>query len=285
MFVEDPSTGKSFLRLIRDDYDPERCRCLTSNIVQLKSYDQAALDGTVNQVGVTYHDSATNKDASITAQNLANALAQGADVAKQAAYPGAWNAALGARLAERDCRAQSALLATGEVVVQTSDTDILRGDVMSFSFTFGGQRVEHMPVRIIDVQDGKPSDKSVTIKFAQDIFGLPAASYIAVNTQGWTEPQSKPLPITAQVLHESSYRDLAARLSRANLDALDADAGYVGAGRAAARRGLRLHADDAGGRRQRLRRGRRWRLRAAGAIAGRHWPRRHRDHRDRRRGS
>ncbi len=175
------------------------------------------------------HDSATNKDASITAQNLANALAQGADVAKQAAYPGAWNAALGARLAERDCRAQSALLATGEVVVQTSDTDILRGDVMSFSFTFGGQRVEHMPVRIIDVQDGKPSDKSVTIKFAQDIFGLPAASYIAVNTQGWTEPQSKPLPITAQVLHESSYRDLAARLSRANLDALDADAGYVGA--------------------------------------------------------
>lgn len=229
-FVEDPSTGKYFLRLFRADYDIDDLRVIDeSNIIELKNYEQAALQGSVNQVSVTWHNSLTNKDASVTAQNLANAIAQGTTVAKSVSYTGFPNHDLAARAAERDCRSLSALLASGEARIQRGDTDILRGDVLAFSFSFGGNRVEHMPVRVLKVDDGSPSDSAITIKFAQDIFGFPATSYVALQPSGWTEPDNAPQVIAQQRLIEASYRDLATRLGAADRAALDADAGFIGA--------------------------------------------------------
>lgn len=227
MMVEDPSTGLHYLRLLRADYDPATLPALDeSNIVDVVSYEQPQLDGSVNQVTVVYRDSVTNKDAAVTVQNLANVQAQGTVIAKQVSYPGAWNGDVAARLAARDCQSESSLLAGGELIVQRSDTDILRGEVRALSWTFGNVRIDRMPVRILEVDEGTPTDSKVKIKWAQDQFGLPATTYMQIQPS-LPDPDLSPQPVTAQLAFEASYRDLATRLRPVDLAALADDAGYV----------------------------------------------------------
>jgi hypothetical protein len=78
------------------------------------------------------------------------------------------------------------------------------------------------------VDDGSPTATAVGIKFAQDVFGVPATSYVKVQAPAWNEPDLSPQPAPAQVLLEASYRDIATRLPLSQLQLLDDDAGYVG---------------------------------------------------------
>lgn len=228
VIAEDPATGKQFLRLIRDDYDPATLPVLdASNIMELMDYQQPSVAGSVNQVTVTFTYATTGKEGSVTAHNLANQQAQGVVVGKTVDYSLFPTHDLAARAAERDCNSLSSLLSTGKVRIQRPATPVLRGDVMAFTFAFGRWTVSGMPVRVLEVDEGLPTDTTVVLKFAQDQFGVPATSYVATNPGGWTEPVLDPQPITEQLALEASYRDLATRLSNADLAALDADSGYL----------------------------------------------------------
>lgn len=227
-FVDDPTTGKQYLKLYRGDYDIATVPLVDeSNIVELVSYEQSALADSVNQIVVTYHDSETNKDAATPAiNNLANIQAQGRVVSQSVRYDGVWNADLALRLGMRDLHASSSLPARMKLKV-FSDLDVRKGDVLAFSW----QRLNlsRMPIRVLDIDRGTPTANTITLTCAQDVYALPTTTYLVAQPPLWTAPDLAPHPITVQRLLEASYRDLAANLRPADLAAVTALAGYVGA--------------------------------------------------------
>jgi hypothetical protein len=230
MWVEDPATGLAYLKLIRADYDVTTVPVLDErNITKLVSYQQVLLANSINEVSVTYHDPATNKDASVTAQNLANVQAQGRVIAQSNSYPGLWNHDQAARAALRDCTASSSLLVKFKVKVKSGGPfgvwGVKKGDVLSFSYKRKG--IASMPVRVLEADYGLATDNAITLTCAQDIFGLPATTYLVSQPQLWIAPDLSPKPIPLQVLSEASYRDLAGFLRAADLAALDGSAAFL----------------------------------------------------------
>lgn len=225
-FVDDPTTGKQYLKLYRGDYDIDICPVLDeSNIKELTSYEQPGLAGAINEVTVTWHDISTNKDAAVTVQNLALVNAQGRVISQSTSYTGLWSQDLATRVAQRDLRAVSSLPARIKCKVKGSMV-IAQGDVLAFSWA--RLNVAKMPVRVLEIDRGDPTDSTITLTLAQDVYSLPTSSYIVQQPSLWTAPNTAPAPVPDQVIMESTWRDLASRMSQADLNALDATAGYVG---------------------------------------------------------
>lgn len=226
-FVDDPTTGKQYLKLYRGDYDVATLPVLDeSNVVELTSYEPGSLSGAVNQVTVTYRDCATNKDANVTVQNGANIRAQGRVIGQSTNYPGLWNASLATRIALRDLKAASSGPARLKLKVFGS-VDLRKGDVRAFRWK--RLNIDRMPLRILEIERGTATDRTITLTCAQDVYSLPTQSYVVVQPPLWTPPDLAPKPVPAQRLLEASYRDLAATLRPADLAQVHATAGYVGA--------------------------------------------------------
>lgn len=227
LWVDDPTTGKQYLKLLRGDYDAATLPLIDeSNIVEMSSFEQAALTGSVNQVTVTYRDCATNKDVAVTVQNPAAILAQGRVVTQSKQYPGLWNGDLATRVAMRELRSASCLPARAKVKVQ-STLAVQLGDVLALSWA--RYKLVRLPMRVLDIDRGTPGDSTITLSLSQDIWNTPAQSYIVVQPPLWTPPDATPRPIVTQRLVESSYRDLAANMSAGDIAQVTATAGYVGA--------------------------------------------------------
>lgn len=227
MVVEDPETLKQKLVLIRGDYVvDELVQIDESNIIDLVRFQQTLLADTVNEVVVKYHVMPDNVDANTApAQNLANIQAQGRVVSQSMEYPGFYKASQADRAAARDCHAKSCLPAAVEVIVKSSLWRIKRGDVIGFSWSRKG--IVKMPLRVLEVSRGDRPNKPITLTCAQDQYGLPLTSYVAAQPTQWVAPDTVPHPITVQRVVEAPYRDLAHRLRQADLNVLDADAGYL----------------------------------------------------------
>jgi hypothetical protein len=227
-FVDDPTTGKQYLKLFRGDYDIATVPLVDeSNIVELVSYEQSALAGSVNQIVVTYHDSETNKDAATPAiNNLANIQAQGRVISQAVRYDGIWNGDLALRLGMRDLHASSSLPARMKIKVFSS-LDVLKGDVLAFSWA--RLNLSRMAIRVLDIDRGSPTANTITLICGQDVYSLPTTTYLVAQPTLSTPPNLEPQPIVAQRLVESSYRDLSAVMRPADLAQVAALAGYVGA--------------------------------------------------------
>lgn len=229
MMTEDPETLKQQIVLVRGGYDVDTLVQLDeSNIIELTRFQRALLADTVNEVTVKFHEQPNNKDANTApAQNLANIQAQGRVVNQSIEYAGFYKASQADRAAVRDCHAKSILPAAVELVVKSSLWRIKRGDVVAFSWARNG--VVKMPLRVLEVRRGDRPNRPITLICAQDEYGLPVTTYMASQPTGWVPPDTTPHPITVQRLIEASYRDLAANLRAADLAAVTALAGYVGA--------------------------------------------------------
>lgn len=226
-FVDDPTTGLEYLKLYRADYDINTCTVVDeSNIIDLTEFDVPALAGAVNQVTAQGHDQNTNKDFSITVQNLANVQAQGAVIAQTNNYPGIHSKDLLTRVAMRDLRALSGLPARGKLKVLGTLT-VKKGDVLAFSWA--RLNIAKMALRVLEIDRGNAVNSAMTLTCAQDVYDVPSNAYVVVQTPQWTPPNTNPAPVPDQRLLEASYRDLAANLRSADLAQVSATAGYVGA--------------------------------------------------------
>jgi hypothetical protein len=232
--VVDPTTNKTMLKLFRGDYDAAAMAkdpaaiIDESDIVEMTSYQYPVINESVNEVTVNYVDVTTNKSGAVTYQNLANVQAQGKVVSEAVTYAGAWNSDLAARLAARDCHTKSALLIKGETKIKARRwQDVKVGDVKLLSWS--REQCLWMPIRILEVDYGDAQARTVTIRWAQDQFGVPQGTYVQAPPTPWTPPANVPQPVVQPVAFEVGYRDLARYLDTANLNALTPDTSFVAA--------------------------------------------------------
>jgi len=222
----DPTTGKFALKLIRDDYVASTLPVFgPSNLVAASDYQRKAWGETVNEVTVVYRDLTTNKDASITVQDLANIQTQGAVVAQTKQYPGIPIAPLAQRVAMRDLNTLATPLARVKLTANRRAWSLIPGDVFRLSWPDFG--VVDVVFRVLEVNRGTLQDGSITIDAVEDVFGLPSNTYVADEPGGWVEPTSDPQVAEFRKVVEAPYWDLALSLSAADLAYIDPLSGYV----------------------------------------------------------
>ncbi len=226
-----PNTGFFMLVLARDDYDPESLMVLSpGNVIVMEEFSRRGWGELVNQVTVQYRDGATDKDASVTIQDIAAIEMQGGVVAHTVRYPGISKAHLALRVAQRELRQLSSNLARLRLVANRQASKLAIG--ACFKLVWPEYGIDGAVFRIARIDYGDYADGRVRIEAVEDVFYLPTAAYAAPPPSGWTDPVSAPAPCPAQLLYEVPYwqvvKDLVGE-SPTLLSEIDANEGLVAA--------------------------------------------------------
>lgn len=227
VLAQDPRTGLFRLLPIRGGYDvatlPEFRRGL--NVLSVESFERAAITETVNEVVVNYTDVSTGKAGSVTVQQLANIQAQGGVVSQSVQYKGLPTAALAERVGLRDLAARSQPLCRVRLRVDRSAYGILPGQVVRWTDAKLG--IQDMPMRVLQVNYGTLTSGAITLDLAEDVYGLPATSYLGQQPSGWEPPPVEPLPAPVVAALELPYVAIHRAEGAGVANALDQAAGFL----------------------------------------------------------
>jgi len=173
---ENMATGKLELRLIRDDYDVDELLELkeTTNILAVTKFQRAMYGDVANEVTVEYRDDDENVK-TVAWHNEAAILAQGGVVPSRRVYAGVHRDNLAARIAQRDCRVTSALLAKLTITTNRALWNHDRGDVVAVTLPDLG--FSKAPFRIASIDKGDFVRGEIRVELVEDIFGLGATAY------------------------------------------------------------------------------------------------------------
>lgn len=198
-------TGLYTLKLMRGGYNPATLPILDeTNIVEVNDFSQASLEGTTNEIMLTYCNRARNYGKSVAqAQDLANMRLQG-DVNSQAlTYLGITVYELAERVANRELMVASTALAAAEVIVNREAYAYGPGDLVVFNWPDLG--ISNMVMRVTKSAIGMPAANKIRLTMVQDVFSLNATAYTSSIDTNWTDPISDPVPITNGKLIELPY--------------------------------------------------------------------------------
>ncbi len=199
-----PRTGLFTLKLARDDYTLSALPVFDpGNILNIEEFTRPSWGEITNQVTVVYRDGETDKDASVTVQDIAAVQLNGGVVATSINYPGISRADLANRIAMRELKQLSSSLAKCTFVANRKGSSLNIGDVIKLSWPPYG--IDQMPMRVARLAYGELASGAVRVECVQDIFGLPQSVYSAPPPSGWTEPTNLPTPCPHQRLFEVPY--------------------------------------------------------------------------------
>jgi len=222
------TTGKLVLRLIRDDYNPDTLPLFTydSGLLGIDDDDAAASDKAINEQVVKYRDPVTNDDKRVRVQNLAAIQATRNVFSQTTEYVGIPTADLALRVAQRDLRSYSGITKRFRVRLDRRGYAVEPGGVFRISDPARG--IAAMVLRAGRIEGGVLTRGEITITAVQDVFGLPATSYVDVQPSGWTPPDTTPRAVVNRVLMEVPYRELVRLVDPANFALIPATVGYLG---------------------------------------------------------
>lgn len=174
----DPADGLFHIKLLRDDYDPDTLPHFNEDNAKLTNFQRKSWGETVNEIVVSYTNPANEDKATVSWQDLGNAISQGAVVTDNRDYYGVRNPTLATKLAVRDSRTASAPLATCDLeIFRTTDPNIVPGGVIKVSNTRLG--LFGVIFRIGDVDYGRTTDSKIRLALMEDIFGFRIGAYYA----------------------------------------------------------------------------------------------------------
>jgi hypothetical protein len=221
-----PESNKYELKLIRDDYNVEDLPVYDeSNIIKVLDYQGNQWDGTVNEVILIYYDIVKDQMVPVVMQDLGNQRIQGRKVSKQIRMEGICDPDLAVRICDRERRVLTTPLASVQFSCNRSAWGLNKGD--PFVFSFAVYKVASVVFRVTSVDWGTLEDGEVTITAIQDVFGLPSASYALPPSSLWVAESRMPLAPIAQRAVEATYWDVVTNISKADIDYLDPDYGFV----------------------------------------------------------
>lgn len=228
VLAQDPRTGLFRLLPIRGGYDvatlPEFRRGL--NVMAVESFERAAITETTNEFTVEYTDVSTGKKGSVTVQHLANIQAQGGVSPQSVRYPLIPTADLAQRLGARDLAAKSQPLCRVRLQVDRSAYGTLPGQVLRWSDSKLG--IVDMPMRVLEVDYGNLTSGAIRLTLAEDVFGLPATTYMGQQESGWEEAPTTPQPSPQVAAFEVPYVGIHRAEGASAAAALAPSSGFLG---------------------------------------------------------
>lgn len=199
-----PRSGLFTLRLARaDDALADQPAFDPSNILRLEEFSRPSWGEATNQVTVIYRDRETDKDTSVTVQDLAGVQMTGSVVATRVNFPGISKAELANRVAMRELKQLSSGLAKGVFVANRQASILNIGDVIRLAWPPYG--IAEIAMRVVRISYGELASGAIRVECVQDVFGLPQSLYAVPPPTGWSEPLSVPRACPVQMLYEVPY--------------------------------------------------------------------------------
>ena len=224
-FQRDPITGQWHLDLARGDYVLGDLPILTDDdILDFKELP-STLDNAINSVSVKYFDP-EKKETITTPPVQARALIAAFGTIHQTLdYPEIPTAGLAARVALRELRATATPTRAFDLVCTRKP---LPWRVNTYFRIQAPKRgIADMVCIVGEKESGSLKSGAIRLKTTQDIYSMPATSFVEVEPGVDTDPTQTPVPITAQAAFEAPYIEVVSTLSRAEMEVLPADIGYL----------------------------------------------------------
>lgn len=226
-------TGRFILKLIRADYVVGDLVSLTEDdIQQVTNFKRTKWGELTTSATVSYWDTATNTTATVNVQDIALETMQDAAIDYSVTYKGITNAALAARVAQRDLHVLGSEIATCTIYVGRKKAKGFNpGDVALV--TWPGCALDATPMRIVGIALGDGKNNSLMLTVCEDVFSLDSAP-IAIKPPpiGLPSPggAAAPIAITNQLAMEAPYVVMISELTQATADSMLATnelAGYL----------------------------------------------------------
>lgn len=237
--------GLWYLDPIRADYDIDALPVLTDDDILEHEEQPSTLDDAVNQVTVQWFDTGL-KESRTTApmQALGTIMAAGAVNPELLQFPELASESLANRVAARELHGRATPLRRLKQVCNRTPYAWRIGT--RFVIRAPRKGIEEMVCLVGDIDTGTLRSGAINLVAIQDAYGMPDATYLVAQPPEDTDNQT-PQGSPQQRLVELPYVELVATLSRADMEALPPDVGYVGAIATSPRQGqsysLYTHAD------------------------------------------
>lgn len=206
----DPETGKIVFNLVREVAqsvldDPTQTITLNDdNGCEVVSLNENALDGTVNEVKVTFIDRANKfKEKPALAQNLASARQQGSINSTKIDYRGCTDPTNASKLAYRDLRALTIPLKRLTLKCNREAHVLRPGKV--FYFESGDYKISKLLMRVARLRLGEYDNSQMEIEAVEDIFKFGTSVYGTPTSTGWVTPIGASTLPTNYLVQEAPY--------------------------------------------------------------------------------
>lgn len=220
-------TAKMTLRLIRGDYSLDDLPTYTNDtgLLEIREATFAPSGMSVNTIHVQYHDPLNDKERSVTvSNNAAIQAARGVINTATRTYKGLPVPSLALRVGQRDLRASSTALRRYTITMDRRGFQIEPGSVIAIEDRSRG--IQKTAVRVGRVDAGSLTSGRITITAVQDVFSIPARSFINAVPNQWQPPNVQPCN-GDQLAFEVPYFFLARTMTPADLDYVNENGGFV----------------------------------------------------------
>lgn len=225
----DRRSGLWELRLIRADYTVATLPLFDeTNVVDWGRLGRRAPSDLVNSVTVRFTDAWTDDTGAVSVTDTARVQSMGEVIATTLDYPGIRYQGLAIRVAERDLRALSVPLLTGEIVVNREGADLGPGDVIRLRSPRLG--LDDVVMRLSEIGQGDGRDNGIRLKLAEDVFALGATAIAGGRMPTGTGVAAPPRALARRMVAEAPYWLLVRELGHSEADRIlseDPDAGAV----------------------------------------------------------
>ncbi|WP_323034933.1 phage tail protein [Pararhodobacter sp.] len=225
----DRRTGLWEIKLIRADYTASTLPLFDeTNVVDWGRLGRRAPSDLVNSVTVRFTDANTDETGAVSVTDTARVQAMGEVIATTLDYPGIRAQGLAVRVAERDLRALSVPLLTGEIVVNREGADLGPGDVIRLRSDRLG--IHDVVMRVSEIGQGDGRDNGIRLKLAEDVFALGATAIAGGRMPSGTGVAAPPRALARCLVEEAPYWLLVRELGHSEADRIlagDPDAGAL----------------------------------------------------------
>lgn len=228
VLVTSPITGLFQLKLIRGGYDPATLPVFTDDdILEVTDKEDSTLTGSVNEMWIKYFDPISKQTQSVALQALGAVQSQGVVIPDFKTFTGISTADLAARVCQRELAGSTVPLKRAQVKMKRSAYLLTPGDVFVGNFP-KSMALASVIFRVGEIDTGTLLDGSISLMVVEDVFSMPADTYIAPQTSGWTPPNNHPVAATIYTAHEPDYRSLYKLIGGSAAAALSSVAAYDG---------------------------------------------------------
>lgn len=239
--------GQLYIDIANGEYDLDGLPILTDDDILDFSEQPTVLDSAVNSLQVKYFDPSIKEDVITAPVQVLGLIDAFGTISQTNEYQEIPDASLALRVAERDVRAGATPTRAFDLICTRKPRDWRPNTYFRLQAPKRG--IADMVCIVGSNESGTLKSGAIKLTTTQDIYSLPATTFVEQEPGVDTRPDQTAQPITLQRAFEAPYIVVCTTLDRANLDLLPADVGYLQAVAAdpASSRDYTLVTADAGG--------------------------------------